>query len=464
MNRLKSRYIGDKAFYRYVMSIAIPIIIQSGITNFVSMLDNIMVGQVGTLQMSAVSIANQYMFIFNLCIFGAVAGPGIFTAQFHGNEDNQGIRYTLRYKVYVAIIIVTVGSTAFLTMGEKLISMYLTAETNSPEDNAVSMYYGVRYLRVMVIGLPAFALSNAYSGTLRETEQTRVPMVAGISAVLVNLVLNYVLIFGHFGAPEMGVVGAGVATVISRYVELSIVAIWTHTHPEKNPFIIGVYRSGRIPFALFKKIFIKGMPLLFNEMLWSSGMALMNQCYSHRGLDVVAATNINSTINMVASIVHMSMGNVVGIIMGRLLGAGRSREEVLDTNRKLIFFSICSCFVAGFLMFSISGVFPQIYNTTDNVRHLATQLIMVNAVLMSFHAYSNAAYFTLRSGGQTVITFLFDSCFIWAVSLPLTYLFSYHTTVPTIIMYAICQSAEGIKVFIGTIMIKKGKWIQNLTA
>lgn len=328
------RYIGDKAFYRRVLGVALPIIIQNGITNFVSLLDNIMVGQVGTLQMSGVSIVNQLLFVFNLCVFGAISGAGIFTAQFFGSQDHEGVRHTFRFKFLVSMLLVVLGTALFLAAGQPLIGLYLQGE-GDPRDVAITMAYGSDYLRIMLLGLLPFALASAYSGTLRETGQTMVPMVGGIAAVFVNLVLNYVLIFGHLGLPAMGVRGAAIATVVSRYVELAIVAGWTHLNSDRNPFIQGAYRSVRIPKKLFRDITVKGMPLLINEALWSLGMAFLNQCYSVRGLDVVAAMNIATTLNNLASVVFLSMGNTVGIIIGQMLGAGKSAEEVRDADKKL---------------------------------------------------------------------------------------------------------------------------------
>ena len=459
---MKNRYIGDRAFYRHVFGIAIPIIVQNGITNFVSMLDNIMVGQVGTLPMSGVSIVNGLIFVFNLCIFGASSGAGIFTAQFYGSKDDEGIRHTFRFKFLICCMITALGIALFLLGDRFLIGLYLTGE-GDPAEAAEVLNYGVQYLHVMLWGFLPFALTNTYASTLKETGNTFVPMVAGITATLVNLVGNYILIFGHFGAPALGVRGAAVATVISRFVELAIVAGWTHLNPGRNPFITGAYRSFYLPGRLLKAIAIKGMPLLINEALWSSGMAIMNQCYSTCGLDVVPAQNISSTLFQLSSVVFLSLGNAVGIIMGQMLGAGNPEVEVRDANRKLLALSVTSGVVFGTLLASISGLFPLLYNTTETVRHLATQLICVNALMMPFISYTNATYFTLRSGGQTMVTFLFDSCFVWAVCVPLAFCLSRFTDIPIVPLFAICQGTDLIKCAIGAFMLKQGKWIQNLT-
>lgn len=456
------RYIGDRAFYRHVLGVAVPIIIQNGITNFVSLLDNIMVGQVGTIPMSGVSIVNNLMFVFNLCVFGAVSGAGIFTAQFHGSQDHEGIRSTFRFKVLISTLLAFLGIGIFMVGGEGLIGLYLQGEGDA-KDALMAQGYGLAYLRVMLLGLLPFALCNAYSGTLRETGQTVIPMVGGIAAVFVNLVLNYVLIFGKFGAPALGVQGAAMATVISRYVELAIVAGWTHLHKDKNPFITGAYRSLTIPMELLRGIVRKGLPLLANEFLWASGMAIMNQCYSTCGLDVVPAMNISSTLYNLGSVVYLAMGNAVGIIMGQMLGAGKSEEDVRDSNRKLFAVSVTSGVVFGTLMAAVSGLFPRIYNTTDAVRLLAAQLILVSAVMMPFNSYTNASYFTLRSGGQTLVTFLFDSCFVWVCCVPLAFILSRFTQIPILPLYTICQGTDLLKSLVGYIMVRQGKWIQNLT-
>ncbi len=456
------KYMGDRAFYRRVLTVAVPIIIQNGITNFVSLLDNIMVGQVGTIPMSGVSIVNGVMFVFNLCVFGASSGAGIFTAQFHGSGDDEGVKHTFRFKFLICSLISLLGIAIFLFGGEFLVGLYLTGEGDAATA-AGAMEYGLAYLAVMLWGLVPFALSNAYSSTLRETGETMVPMVAGITAVLVNLCGNYILIFGHFGAPELGVVGAALATVISRYVELAIVACWTHFRPSRHRYIRGAFRSLYIPGKLLKNITIKGMPLLINEFLWASGMAIMNQCYSTCGLDVVPAMNISSTLFNLGSVVFLSLGNSVGIIMGQMLGAGHTRDVIRDYNRKLVAFATVAGGSFGIVMIVASGAFPQIYNTTDAVRNLATQLICVSAAMMPFNSYTNSTYFTLRSGGQTMVTFLFDSCFVWVCCVPLAFCISRFTDMPILPLYAICQTTELLKCAVGAYMLKQGKWIQNLT-
>lgn len=445
-----------------VLGVAVPIIIQNGITNFVSLLDNIMVGRVGTEQMSGIAIVNQLLLVFNLAIFGAISGAGIFGAQFFGCGNHKGVRQTFRFKLYICAAIVLLGVLIFLCGGERLILLYLHGEGNEAALEA-TLGFGRQYLLVMLIGLLPFTVEEIYASTLRECGETKLPMIAGVVAVCVNLVLNYLLIFGKLGFPKLGVVGAAAATVVSRYVQAAIIILWTHTHADRMPFIVGVYREWKIPGQLAGNIIAKGMPLMVNEILWAAGTAALNQCYSMRGLEAVAALNISSTISNLFNIVFMAMGSAISIIVGQLLGAGKM-EEARDTDTKLIAFSVFSCLVLGGIMFLASPFFPRLYNTTDTVRTLAMRLLQVATCCMPIWAFMHSTYFTLRTGGKTIVTFLFDSVFLWAVTTPVAFVLSRYTGLPIIPLYLSCQLLDLIKCAIGFVLVKKGVWVNNIVA
>ncbi len=455
-----SKLFGDRNFYKRLFGLALPIMIQNGITNFVNMLDNIMIGQVGTVEMNGVAVANQLFFVFNLCIFGAVSGAGIFGAQFFGKGDHKGLRDTFRFKLLFCCLLTAAGITLFYFAGDGLISLYLKGE-GSAADAAASLAFGKEYLLIMLVGLLPYTVVQCYSSTLREIGRPMVPMTAGVIAVLVNLVGNYVLIFGHFGAPEMGVNGAAIATVLSRFVELLIVAFWAHFHAHKNPFIIGAYRSMRVPRKLVGQIMVKGLPLMLNEALWAAGIAMVNQCYSVRGLNVVGAQNIAQTFWNVFSIAFMAVGVANGIILGQMLGA-KDHQGAKDAATKLITFSVLVSMAVG-VLYAIAAIWiPQAYNTTDEIRLLATRLMQITAVAMPLDAFSHAAYFTLRSGGKTFITFLFDSGFVWCIHVPLAFGLSRYTVMPILGLYAIIQFSNILKDILGFIFVKKGIWLQNI--
>lgn len=454
------KYIGDKKFYGMVLAIAIPIMVQNGITNFVAMLDNIMIGRVGTEQMSGVAVVNQLMFVFNISIFGMLSGAGIFGAQFFGNNNMEGIRNTFRFKVVVSVLLTGVSLLLFIFRGDRLIALYLH-DNGSGGMVEETLEYGRAYLRVMLLGLLPYAIVQVYASTLREMGETVAPMRAGVVAVIANTVLNYILIFGKFGAPALGVTGAAVATVISRFMEGFVLIRWSHRRKEQFSFLKGAYSTMRIPGTLTKKILIKGSPLMLNEVLWSLGMATLMQCYSTYGLEVVAGLNISSTIANVCNIVWIAMGSAISIIVGQLLGAGKM-EEARDTDRKLIFFSVASCLVVGTILVGLAFVFPKIYNTSEEVRRLATRFIIVGACCMPIQAFLHATYFTIRSGGQTVITFLFDGGFMWACAIPTAYMLSRYSGLPILPTYILCQSLDLIKCAVGFVLVKKGIWMRNI--
>lgn len=461
-NGLLHKFIGDKAFYKMVLAITIPIMVQNGITNFVGLLDNIMIGRIGTEPMSGVAIVNQLFFVYHLCLFGGVSGAGIFTAQYFGQKNHEGVRQTVRFKLWIVVFITLLTTILLLTAGTDLIGLYLQGE-GTADSAAATLYCGKQYLYIMLFGLPPFMMVQVYSSTLRECGQTVLPMKAGVVAVFVNLILNYILIYGKLGAPALGVQGAALATVISRYVEAAIVLIHTHRHRELNPFVEGLYTTLKVPVDLARKIVIKGMPLLLNEALWAFGMAVLTQCYSVRGLNVIAAQNISNTINNVFNIVFIALGESVAIIVGQLLGAGKM-EEARDTDTKLITFSILSCCLVAAIMAFLSPMFPMLYNTGEDVRRLAKYFIIISALFMPQNAFLHASYFTLRSGGKTIVTFLFDSVFIWCVSVTIAFTLSRFTTLHVLAVYTLVQLGDIIKCIIGFILVKKGVWMQNIVA
>jgi len=399
------------------------------------------------------------MMVFNICVFGLVSGASIFSAQFYGQGNHEGVRDAFRFKVLSGTILTAIWLLIFGCFGSDLVSLYLKEDGTG--DLLMTHAAGMSYMHIMMVSLLCFTISQVYASTLREVGQTMVPMLASILAVFVNLILNYILIFGHLGAPGMGVAGAALASVISRVAELAIVMIWTHLHGEIYPFIRGAYRSLRIPMSLVKQIARKGTPLLINEALWATGQAALTQSYSTRGLNAVAALNISSTVSNLFNVVFIALGSAIGIVVGQLLGAGKTQEAV-DTDRKIIFFSEVCCLGIGAIMYTVAPRFTLLYNTTDTVRALAGSLIRVGSVFMPLYSFYHASYFTLRTGGKTVITFLFDSCYLVVINVPLAFCLTRFTALPVLTVFILVQSAESFKAIIGYVLVKKKVWVNNL--
>ena len=435
----KEKYIGDRAFYKRYLYLALPMIVQNAITNLVSFLDNIMVGQLGTEQMSGVAIVNQLIFVYNLAVFGAVSAASIFGAQYYGKGNHKGHMYSFRFKLYAALLVTGLTILLFLTCGDNLISLYLT-------DTA---------------GDGATDVALAYATNIKETGQTMVPMAASFVAVGSNALLDYLLIFGIGPFPELGVAGAALATVIARYIEAFIISVWAHSHTGQNLYLKGAYTGFGIPGEELKAIIVKGFPLMLNEVLWAAGMTAVTQCYSVRGLEVVAGLNIATTITNLFNIIYLQLGSCISIVVGQYLGAGEL-EEAKDADNKMIVFSVFCCVIVAGLMLVVGGFFPQIYNTTEEIKALATSFIAVSAMIMPFCSFSHASYFTLRSGGKTMVTFLFDSVFTWIVVVPAAFLLAHFTGLGIVGVYFLVQATELIKVVIGYRMVRSNVWLVQM--
>lgn len=446
--------------YKRALALAVPMMIQNGITNMVSLVDNIMVGSLGTEAMTAVSIVGQLIFVFNLAIFGGLSGPGIYGAQFYGQKNLEGFQNTFRIKHWICGFCLAVGLGIFLLGGESLVGLYLHGESASI-DPVLTMKYAKEYLHIMLLGLLPFVFTQIYASSLRETGNSVKPMTAGIVSVVVDVVFNYLLIYGNCGMPKLGVRGAATATVLARVVEMCIVIIWAQLSRKKHVFLQGAYRTLLIPKALAGKMIRKSLPIFFNEFLWAGGIAALTQCYSIRGLEIVAGLNISNAICNLLNVVFVALGSAVGILIGQTLGASQYEKAKKDSF-SLMWFTGAVSLGLTVILIAVSGVFPKLYETTDQVRWYGQWFIIITALFFPVQGFLNALYFTLRSGGKTLITFLFDSVYTWLLPVPAALALCYLTPLPIFAVYAIVQAADLVKVLVGYVLIRKGVWISNL--
>ena len=310
-NKWYGKLFGDKAFYKLVLAVAMPIFLQNFITNFVSLLDNVMVGRVGTEQMSGVSIANQLIFVFNLAIFGAVSGVGIFTSQYFGTKNYEKMKESARFMIWFSLIIFLLCVIILILFDEELISLFLH-EGSFEGDIMLTLKSSKEYLGVALWGLLPFVVSQIITAVMRSANKTLFPMIAGLSGVVVNLSLNYFLIYGKAGFPVMGVRGAALATVISRFVEVGMLLGWAIF--KKAPYFKGLLQKLTVPKKNAVAYFLKSTPIFLNEVFWALGMTTLVQCYSTRGLDIVASLNISNTLMNTFNSSLMAMGAAIGII------------------------------------------------------------------------------------------------------------------------------------------------------
>lgn len=460
MSNLRQKYIGDKNFYKHVLYMVIPMIMQNLITNFVSMIDNIMVGQLGTAPMSGVSIVNQFVFVANITVFGAVSGASIYGTQYFGKGDHEGQKFTFRFRLIAVLIIIGIFAVVFVEFQEPLIRLFLSKD-DSREMIETTLTYGRDYMGIIVLSLFPFGIGQAYASTIRESGETNIPMAAAFSAVGVNLLLDYGLIFGKLGMPEMGVRGAAIATVIAKTIEAAVMIIWTHTHLKRMPSAVGLYRGFHIPQDVIASIIKTGTPLLLNEFLWSLGMAVVAQCYSARGIDMVAARNIANTLTNLFNVIFIQMGGCIGIMVGMELGSG-DLKRAKDVDNKMIVFSFVITVFFAIAMVPVGYAFPMMYKTEPVVRSLATYYILISAMAMPMWSFTNAVYFTLRSGGKTLLTFIFDMGLTWSVMIPVAWFLCYKTDMDIHWVIVLIMFTEIIKVIIGFFMVRSNLWLNDL--
>lgn len=482
-SNIMKKFIGDKAFYRSVLVILLPLVIQQGITSFVNLLDTLMVGSLGDETLCAVGVVNQILMVFNLTIFGGLSGVSIFGSQFAGKNDVDGMRQSFRTKMYFGAIVTALGVMIFLLFGDTFIGMFMEGEMSAQgseglsagqlaERVALATGYARDYLQIMLWGLLPFVLTQVYAGSMREMGKTVATMVGSVIAILTNLVLNFLLIFETrelsllgmtftmWGA-GMNVRGAALATVIARVIEMLFVVIYAHLHEERYTFLYGAYRSGYVSLSLLRRIAVTGSPLLLNELLWSLGMTFINQCYSTRGMDALSALNITSTVWNLFCIIMFAMGNAVSIMVGQCLGRGDKREA-REVDTRLLFITVVSHIVLGLMLAALSGAIPMLFNVKDTTRELAKQTLAIAGLSLPIHAFLHATYFTIRSGGKTVITFLFDSVYTWCVPAALAYVLSRFTGADVVMMYFCIQFIDVVKLVIGLFMLRSDFWANNV--
>ncbi len=454
------KFIGNKQFYKNLLIVCIPIVLSQLITQFVGLLDNLMVGQLTPAEYNGVAIANQFMFIFNLAVFGATAGPSIFATQYHGAKNIDGVKETIRYKWIICFVILLLGILVFTLFDDSLFNLFIHEENLDSVNPEEVIKFGKEYLSIMIFGLLPFVITEIYSTCLREAKQTFIPMLANIIAVVLNMILNYILIFGKFGLPALGVKGAAIATVIARFVCCVIVVIFSHCNKKYN-FVNCIFKRLLPTKNSFINIFKGSYLLLINEFLWSFGMTLLNYCFSFKGLEVVAAMNIVSTVSNLFGLLGTSVGIGISVILGQQLGSNQLKEAKEDST-KYIFFSVVLGLFITILMFFVKDPILSLYKFDSNILDVAGKLIAISSFLVVVRTYSITCYFIMRSGGKIFITFLFDSVFTIVIRFGITFLFVKLTNLNIFYIYFLSEILEVIKIVIGTILVKKGVWVNKL--
>ena len=450
------KLFGTKAFYLTVMSIALPIMLQQGLTSIVSLLDNVMVGRISEDALAGVAVSNQVLFVYNLLVFGGLAGPGIFISQYFGSGDEEHLRQTFRFKFLIGCSITIIALIVLVAFKENIISMVFN---NDEVNEEIAINEAIKYINVMFYSLPFFAISQVLSTSLREIGKTVIPMISGTVAILVNLILNYALIFGNFGFPQLGVEGAAIATTISRVVEMSILLIFVLA--KKIVFVRGKF-SLKIEKDILKNITKKGIPLLLNEFVWSMSLTMIVFCYAYRGKAVISAVSIATVVLDFTFIIINGLASAISILVGKELGAN-NLERAKENSYKLMTFAIILCVILGVIFAFTAHNITYFYNISEEAISIAKKMIVIVCGLMPITAFYLSGFFTIRAGGKSIYTLLCDSVFQVLIVLPTAYILCKYTQINIVLIYLIVQSFEIIKGIISLFIIKYANWANNLT-
>ena len=319
LTRFKEKYIGDAAFYKRYLYLALPMILQNAITNLVSFLDNIMVGQLGTEQMSGVAIVNQLIFVYNLAIFGAASAASIFGAQYYGKGNHKGHMYSFRFKLYATLLVTGLTILLFVTKGADLISLYLT-DTAGSGATEVALQYGLEYLGIMMVGLIPFAVNQSYATNIKETGQTLVPMIASFVAVGSNAVLDYLFIFGIGPFPELGVSGAAAATVTAQ----ALVSLLFFKAVLREKVLFPHLRLWvLVPVKVWREIVRIGVPSAVQNLIYAGISMILTRLITGWGDLAVAAQRVGSQIESVSWMVGDGFSAADNAFLGQNYGAKR---------------------------------------------------------------------------------------------------------------------------------------------
>ena len=448
-----NKYFGNKQFNLAVISVAIPIMLQNLVTTSVNLVDSLMVGQLGDAAIGGVAAVNRFFMIMNFGTLGVVSAVGIFIAQYFGAKNEQKMKESFRFSISASYVIILPFFLMALCFPKEILHFFTTDEQ--------LIETGVNYLRVVCFTFLPLGCSLALSSAMRCIGETKIPLVVSIISVCTNTFFNYCFIFGNFGFPCLGVVGAAYATMIARIVELSVLLLVMAKFP--FPFKTKVSELFHVPLSLVQTIAIKAAPLCLNELLWSGGNAMMLKLYGTRGSHVLSGYAITTTMTDIFYTLFSGMAVATTVMVAQQLGADHL-EKAKENGYHMIGFSFCVAVIFSCFMYLVSYTVPYLYGSASlDVLAVAQKMIHVQAFCFILYTINTQNYFIVRAGGDTRSTLIMDSGFMWLFTIPVLSLIAYFTNINIYAMYLIGQSSELLKLMLSTRLLRKEKWVVNLT-
>lgn len=442
----------DKAFTQTVLRLAVPIMIQSLMVSLMHIVDNVMIGQLGEYELAGVTQANRISFLLQVTMFGVVSGSSVLTAQFWGKKDVKGIRSFLGLGLITALCVAALYAVPSLVMPEKILAILIQDERAAAS--------GVSYLRVVAIAYFVQAISLVNAAVLKSTEQVKLPMRASILAILVNTCLNYLLIFGKFGFPKLGVKGAAIATVIGCGAELLVLIVTAYKNNMATAARLRELRPAcRADIGKFFRIVL---PTMLNEGFWSLGMVMYSIAYGRMGASTVAAVSIFNNIDQLASVMLRGTTHACAVMVGMAVGQKRY-DDAHTTAKRLLFGSMAACLGIGVVVALLSPLMVSLFNVSAETAGKARALIRVYAGFIWAQAAATTLIVgILRAGGDVKYAMVTDVAPVWLIGVPLVFWLGPGLGLPIYAVFAVTRIEEIVKSVISYARLNSGKWIHNL--
>ena len=443
----------DRQFLKTLVTLMLPMVAQNLITLAAQMMDSLMLGRLGQIELSASSLANQPFFIFNLLIFGMASGSSVLNAQFWGKRDIRSIKIVISICLKVALTVSILLGAAVMFFPETVMRIY----TDDPQIIAA----GSEYLRIIGWCYFFFGLSNTLLTTIRSVGIVRIAVIDSVFSLVCNSGLNYLLIFGNFGFPKLGIQGAAIATVIARMGEAVIVLVYILVIDRKLQFKLRDFWEFDV--GLLKNYLKNGLPVAFNEVFWSVGVSIQSMIMGRLGASVVSASQIASIVQQFSSVLIFGVANAAAIIIGNDIGAGkmeRARERV--TWFRII--GVLLGILASGIILGLSGPVVSFYNVPDETKQLAIEMLRVLAVIVLFVAQTGIGVVgLLRGGGDPRFALFVDLAGLWLVATPAGLLSAFVFKAPVLVVYACTKLDEPVKLLMLAWRMRNHRWMRDVT-
>lgn len=443
----------EKKFYKLILSIALPIAVQNLITFAVSMIDTMMLGSLGEVQLSAASISNNLFFILTILIFGLAGGSNILISQYWGKGDVKTIHKILSIMYRACVIIAAIFIVIAIIFPSGFMKIY-TTDIRVIEE-------GTKYLRVIAVGYVFYAITNCTIMMLRSVKTVKISLVVYTASLIVNAFFNYILIFGKFGAPALGVKGAAIATVIARITELSIVLIFMIKY--ENKINLKMIHLLKVDKLILKDFLSNCTPVLFNEFLWSTGSTMISIILGRLGTETVAANSISNVVFQFVTVFIFGLSNATAVIIGNTIGEGKN-EKAKEYSLTVGVLSIIMGIMAAGVILLIRPIVVDFYNVSQITKDIAIQIMGSMSIIVVFQSFGVTLMMgVLRGGGDAKFVLVNDIIFLWLVAIPCGFLTAFVLRWPIAAVFFVVKSDEIIKSIIASIRVLSGKWVRNVT-